>query len=60
MTDLTALQALGRFLIQTHDHGFQPDPERSWLRRPSAGPCAACRDLQAALGLEPSPVETSA
>jgi hypothetical protein len=59
MTDLTALQALGRFM-QTHDHGGQPDPERSWLRRPSAAPCAACRELQATLGLEPSPVETSA
>jgi hypothetical protein len=55
------LRAIGRHLVATCPrHVRQADPERSWLRRPSAEPCAACRDLQAALGLEPSPVETSA
>jgi hypothetical protein len=62
MTDLAAmLRAIGQHLVSTCPrHERQPDPARPWLRQPSAGPCAACRDLQAALGLEPSPVETSA
>jgi hypothetical protein len=60
--DLTQmLQAIGRHLVATCPrHERQPDRERPWLRRPSAEPCSACRDLHAALGLEPSPVETSA
>jgi hypothetical protein len=55
------LRAIGQHLVSTCPrHERQPDPAWPWLRRPSAAPCAACRELQATLGLEPSPVETSA
>ena len=58
MPDLTEMlrATIGRHLVATcprHEHLV--DPQRPWLRQSSSEPCSVCGDLQAALGLEPSP-----
>jgi hypothetical protein len=59
MPDLSAkIDAVGAFLIRTHQHEPRPDLGRPGLRR-APEPREACRTLRWALELESVPVETA-
>ncbi len=52
MADLAAkIDALGRFLLTTHQHEARPDETRPWLLRRDA----SCSPCGAALGPESAP-----
>jgi len=58
VADISAkLGALGLFLLATHQHEACPDSEQPWLLRRNPAPCAACRELQAALEIAPAAID---